>query len=111
MLKHHNISIAINYILPIIQVEAENFTKIIIISQCNVLLHCFFREDLHSAVMAANVDEKQERYTSIKTAAESGWDFSTRWFILNGENKGNMFILLNYLKFSHLFPLYEFLIS
>ncbi|XP_014279134.1 trehalase isoform X2 [Halyomorpha halys] len=49
-----------------------------------------YREDVHSAIMAQDAKKKQERYTSIKTAAESGWDFSTRWFILNGENKGNL---------------------
>ncbi|CAH1407232.1 unnamed protein product [Nezara viridula] len=49
-----------------------------------------YREDLHSAIMTEDPIKKQERYTSIKTAAESGWDFSTRWFILNGENKGNL---------------------
>lgn len=38
-------------------------------------------ENLHS-------EEKEEYYKEIKSAAESGWDFSSRWFILDGTNKG-----------------------
>ncbi|KAF4530533.1 hypothetical protein B566_EDAN016032 [Ephemera danica] len=29
-------------------------------------------------------------YSELKAAAESGWDFSSRWFILNGTNQGNI---------------------
>jgi hypothetical protein len=32
--------------------------------------------------------ERQDHYTQLKTAAESGWDFSTRWYITNSTNKG-----------------------
>jgi neutral trehalase len=32
--------------------------------------------------------ERQDFYTQLKTAAESGWDFSTRWYIMNSTNKG-----------------------
>jgi neutral trehalase len=34
--------------------------------------------------------EKQNLYTQLKTAAESGWDFSTRWFIINSTNEGKL---------------------
>ena len=37
--------------------------------------------------------EKENYYAELKTAAESGWDFSSRWFILNGTNKGTMISL------------------
>ncbi|KAL1123886.1 hypothetical protein AAG570_001656 [Ranatra chinensis] len=30
------------------------------------------------------------RYISIRSAAESGWDFSTRWLIFQGENLGTL---------------------
>lgn len=33
-------------------------------------------------------DKKEELYAELKAAAESGWDFSSRWFILNDTNKG-----------------------
>nr|CAD7397869.1 unnamed protein product [Timema poppensis] len=34
--------------------------------------------------------EKEAYYSELKAAAESGWDFSSRWFILNATNKGNL---------------------
>jgi alpha,alpha-trehalase len=48
-----------------------------------------FREDLSSAEEAFHTDEEKEAYYSeLKAAAESGWDFSSRWFIQNATNKG-----------------------
>lgn len=42
--------------------------------------------------MAANVfkedHQRQTFYSELKAAAESGWDFSSRWFIVNATNKG-----------------------
>lgn len=35
-------------------------------------------------------NEKEDFYNELKTAAESGWDFSSRWFITNGTNKGKL---------------------
>jgi len=35
-------------------------------------------------------DERQHHYTQLKTAAESGWDFSTRWYITNSTQKGKL---------------------
>jgi neutral trehalase len=32
--------------------------------------------------------ERHDYYIQLKTAAESGWDFSTRWYIMNSTNKG-----------------------
>jgi Trehalase. len=34
--------------------------------------------------------ERQNLYTQLKTAAESGWDFSTRWYITNSTQKGKL---------------------
>lgn len=48
-----------------------------------------FREDIQSAEIFKSEDEKENYYRELKSAAESGWDFSSRWFILNGTNKGN----------------------
>lgn len=33
-------------------------------------------------------EQKNELYIKIKSAAESGFDFSTRWFIKDGTNAG-----------------------
>jgi alpha,alpha-trehalase len=48
-----------------------------------------FREDVSTAEEAFHSDEEKEAYYSeLKAAAESGWDFSSRWFIHNATNKG-----------------------
>ncbi|XP_046987728.1 trehalase-like [Schistocerca americana] len=49
-----------------------------------------YREDYTSAQIFRTAEEKEAFYSELKTAAESGWDFSTRWFILNATNKGNL---------------------
>lgn len=38
-----------------------------------------------------NDANRQEFYVNIKSGAESGWDFSSRWFIADeGHNEGNL---------------------
>ncbi|XP_029342378.1 trehalase-like [Acyrthosiphon pisum] len=49
-----------------------------------------FREDITLAENLTTNVEKENLYSEIKAAAESGWDFSSRWFILNGTNEGNL---------------------
>ncbi|XP_069362655.1 trehalase-like isoform X1 [Maniola hyperantus] len=49
-----------------------------------------YKEDIDVARHFDTVDKKEELYAELKSAAESGWDFSSRWFILNGTNKGNL---------------------
>nr|UEK51437.1 Treh-E-like protein [Parasacculina yatsui] len=47
-----------------------------------------YREDFLLANRSKTTDgEKEELYADLKTAAESGWDFSTRWF-RTGESLG-----------------------
>ncbi|XP_063835084.1 trehalase isoform X2 [Ostrinia nubilalis] len=46
-----------------------------------------YKEDVDSAKYFDTKDKKEELYAELKAAAESGWDFSSRWFILNGTNK------------------------
>ncbi|XP_014246527.1 trehalase-like [Cimex lectularius] len=36
------------------------------------------------------LEEKQRLYTNLKSSAESGWDFSTRWFIKDKTNNGTL---------------------
>ncbi|XP_045507569.1 trehalase-like isoform X2 [Colias croceus] len=49
-----------------------------------------YKEDIDCAKHFDTEDKKEELYAELKAAAESGWDFSSRWFILNGTNKGNL---------------------
>lgn len=49
-----------------------------------------YREDIQSAQIFQTEGEKEAFYRELKAVAESGWDFSSRWFILNGTNKGNL---------------------
>ncbi|KAK6644318.1 hypothetical protein RUM43_000585 [Polyplax serrata] len=49
-----------------------------------------YREDFLSASSFKTQREKNEYYSELKAAAEAGWDFSSRWFIKNGTNKGNL---------------------
>ncbi|CAG5051707.1 unnamed protein product [Parnassius apollo] len=50
-----------------------------------------YYEDYTTAQLFETEERQVEFYNEIKGAAESGWDFSTRWFIGNfGENTGNL---------------------
>ncbi|XP_045456560.1 trehalase [Melitaea cinxia] len=49
-----------------------------------------YKEDIDCAKHFDTYDKREELYAELKAAAESGWDFSSRWFILNGTNKGNL---------------------
>lgn len=55
------------------------------------------REDIQSAQTFKSDSDKENYYSELKAAAESGWDFSSRWFILNGTNKGMEFVILFFL--------------
>ncbi|XP_044766321.1 trehalase-like isoform X2 [Coccinella septempunctata] len=48
-----------------------------------------YSEDVKSA-SNFNEAKKESFYSELKAAAESGWDFSSRWFITNGTNAGNL---------------------
>ncbi|XP_011308384.1 trehalase isoform X2 [Fopius arisanus] len=49
-----------------------------------------YREDYRNGELFRISEERENYYMDLKTAAESGWDFSSRWFILDGTNKGNL---------------------
>ncbi|XP_060861354.1 trehalase-like isoform X2 [Metopolophium dirhodum] len=50
-----------------------------------------YRNDYKLAEKHQRSEDKNELYIHIKSAAESGWDFSSRWFItVNGTNSGNL---------------------
>ncbi|RZC35606.1 trehalase [Asbolus verrucosus] len=48
-------------------------------------------EDIHTASRYRTEEEKRHCYTNIRTGAESGWDFSARWFFdKQGGNRGDL---------------------
>ncbi|KAJ9575304.1 hypothetical protein L9F63_025746, partial [Diploptera punctata] len=49
-----------------------------------------YREDFSTAQQFSTNEEKENYYSELKAAAESGWDFSSRWFIVNATNKGSL---------------------
>lgn len=49
-----------------------------------------YAEDIETATAFKTDDEKEEHYSELKAAAESGMDFSSRWFVLNGTNEGSL---------------------
>ncbi|XP_041978625.1 trehalase-like [Aricia agestis] len=50
-----------------------------------------YYEDFSEAEDFDSDDRRDQFYVDIKSAAESGWDFSTRWFInQEGPSKGNL---------------------
>lgn len=50
-----------------------------------------YREDYESATIFNTEQEKEEFYSEIKAGAESGMDFTARWFIgADGTNKGKL---------------------
>ncbi|KAK7862984.1 hypothetical protein R5R35_014540 [Gryllus longicercus] len=49
-----------------------------------------YREDYMNSQVFSSDQRKEEFYIDLKSAAESGWDFSSRWFIKDGSNKGNL---------------------
>lgn len=50
-----------------------------------------YSEDYNGAQIYKSEDRQEEYYTDLKSAAESGWDFSSRWFVdADGGNTGNL---------------------
>lgn len=49
-----------------------------------------YNEDLAYSRYFAGQKEKEEFFSEVRAAAESGWDFSSRWFVKNISNRGNM---------------------
>lgn len=57
-------------------------------------------EDVETAQDFATVEERNAFYAEIKGGAESGMDFSSRWFINNGTNRGT----LKHIQISQIVP-------
>lgn len=66
-----------------------------------------FREDYETGLMYTDEEDKDNFYSELKSAAESGWDFSTRWFIVNGTNKGKFFFHFIFLRIGKCLNVYK----
>ncbi|MEO0570389.1 MAG: alpha,alpha-trehalase TreF [Bacteroidota bacterium] len=44
-----------------------------------------YKEDIHLAKDASKGAEKEQLYRNLRSAAESGWDFSSRWYAVDGD--------------------------
>ncbi|XP_057320154.1 trehalase-like isoform X1 [Microplitis mediator] len=49
-----------------------------------------YREDFKEAQNFDSIERRKTFYEDIKAGAESGWDFSSRWFIPSGPGLGNL---------------------
>ncbi|KAK7022014.1 hypothetical protein SK128_022928 [Halocaridina rubra] len=49
-----------------------------------------FSEDYKLAENLTTEDAKQQLYVELKSGAESGWDYSTRWIVNNDTNEGTL---------------------
>lgn len=47
-------------------------------------------EDIETAAIHDTEEEKEKVYAELKAGAESGMDFSSRWFVKNGTNEGDL---------------------
>ncbi|CAG9855039.1 unnamed protein product [Phyllotreta striolata] len=79
----------------------NNHTKTVRVNNMNYTLALYgdkssgprpesYSEDVNTASAFQDNNEKQEFYSELKAGAESGWDFSSRWFVSNATNKGNL---------------------
>lgn len=39
-------------------------------------------------------EDQEKLYVELKSGAESGWDYSTRWFVNNNTNNGESMLYL-----------------
>lgn len=49
-----------------------------------------YREDYLVAHDMPEIEDREDFYIKIRSAAETGWDFSSRWFVRNKTNEGNL---------------------
>jgi alpha,alpha-trehalase len=49
-----------------------------------------YREDMELVKDLKTEEEKQRLWSEVASAAETGWDFSTRWFAQSGEHRHDM---------------------
>lgn len=72
-----------------VQVDDKNYTLGIYIERSNGPRPESYSEDVEVAEIFKDKPKKEAFFSELKAAAESGWDFSSRWFILNATNKGS----------------------
>lgn len=49
----------------------------------------FSRHDIGVAQQTVNQEERKRIFNNLRSATESGWDFSSRWLIRGQSNSGN----------------------
>ncbi|KAJ3639867.1 hypothetical protein Zmor_003199 [Zophobas morio] len=91
--------------LPIMEMEFEywltNHNRTVTVDGVNYTLAAYgdrskgprpesYSEDVEAAEKLKDEEQIENFYSELKAAAESGWDFSSRWFVLNATNKGNL---------------------
>ncbi|XP_060536907.1 trehalase isoform X2 [Cylas formicarius] len=74
----------------VINVDGKNYTLGVYGDKSSGPRPESYSEDVESAHIFKEDSQKEEYYSEIKAAAESGWDFASRWFIANATNKGNL---------------------
>ncbi|XP_062130309.1 trehalase isoform X2 [Drosophila sulfurigaster albostrigata] len=89
-------------VLPILEMEIDNFLSNHAVQVKGRTMYQYrdksngprpesFREDVASASGFATNTEKEEHYSHLKAACESGMDFSSRWFVSDcGNNVGTL---------------------
>ncbi|XP_030750479.1 trehalase-like [Sitophilus oryzae] len=74
-----------------VEKDGEKYTLAHYNSKSNTPRSESFSEDVKTCNFYTNEDDKQLCYQSLKTGAETGWDFSSRWFFDdNGGTKSNL---------------------
>jgi alpha,alpha-trehalase len=58
-------------------------------------MNVFCSQDKTLAMPFPSEDDKNELYSRLKAAAETGWDFSTKHYNNFGKNTGNICIYYN----------------
>jgi Neutral trehalase len=63
----------------------------------SILFHSilFPREDYELAMNLTSEAQKNQLYNNLKATAESGWDFTSRYFNKDGTDNGKLIFFLN----------------
>lgn len=71
-----------------VQIDGKNYTLALYGDKSTGPRPESYREDIETAMIFETSEKRENFYSELKAAAESGWDFSSRWFISNATNKG-----------------------
>jgi len=60
----------------------------------NINIFFVYSQDKTLAMPFSSIDDKNELYSRLKAAAETGWDFSTKHYNNFGQNTGKIYYVL-----------------